>query len=291
MFRVTLALAFAAAVLFGVAAPGAQKLSPADVLDRAAAYVENYRRRLETIVAEERYVQRSASAENGTGAAEERTLRSDFMLLPGIADENPWYVFRDVFEVDGRAVSSERGRLEAWLSDSRSSLLQNARALALEQARYNIGPVMRTINVPTLALEILKRASQERFRFRPTGTTTMERTEVTIFTFEERRRPTMIRTPEGRDLPARGTLWIESGTGRVLRTELRTGERKRDRIEATISVAYVYVPRLDLLLPGTMDERYTGPGTEITCRAEYSNFRRFETDARIIRGQSLNFAS
>src|SRR5690606_19239052 len=155
--------------------------------------------------------------------------------------------------------------------------------LALEQARYNIGPVMRTINVPTLALEILTSRNQERFRFRRRGSTTMNGIDLMIISFEERRRPTMIRTPEGRDLPAFGSLWIEPGTGRVIRTELRTGERRSDRIEAAITVSYVFVPRLDLLLPGTMEERYAGPGADITCRADYSNFRRFETDARIIR--------
>lgn len=278
-----LALGLAIVTVGGIAPPSAQSPSTADVLDRAAAYVEDYRRSLETIVAEERYVQRSSPGEANAAESSERTLRSDFMLLPGVAGENPWFAFRDVFEVDGQPVSGERGRLEGWLADSRSSLLQKARALAIEQARYNIGPVMRTINVPTLALEILTRRNQERFRFRRTGTTITNGIEVMIVTFEERRRPTMIRTPEGRDLPASGTLWIEPRTGRVLRTELRTGQRRKDRIEATITVAYVLVPRLGLLLPGTMEEHYIGPGTDIACRADYSNFRRFETDARIIR--------
>ena len=282
MHRLTLALVVATLGTTWTAGP--QTPSTADVLQRTAAYVDDYRRRLETIVAEERYVQRSSSeSANAAGSPEERTLRSDYMLLPGVPGENPWFAFRDVFEVDGQPVAEERGRLEGWLADSRSSLLQKARALAIEQARYNIGPVMRTINVPTLALEILTRRNQERFRFRRSGTTTINGVDALIMTFEERRRPTMIRTPDGRDLPATGTLWIEPATGRVLRTELRTGERARDRIEAVITVTYVFVPRLDLLLPGTMEERYRGRDTDIACRADYSNFRRFETDARIIR--------
>ena len=269
-------------VLLGFAAPSpVQRESLADVLRRAAGYVEDYHRRLEAIVAEERYTQRSITP--SSGEVDTRTLGSDFMLLPGGAGEHAWFAFRDVFEVDGQAVTSTRGRLEAWLADSRSSFMHKARALALEQARYNIGPIVRTINVPTLALEILMPARQDRFRFRRTGTTTLGDAAVAVVTFEERRRPTIIRTPEGRDLPARGTLWIEPATGRVLRTELRTGERKRDRVEATITVTYALVPRLRLLLPSTMDERYTGRDTEITCTAIYSNFRRFETEARIIR--------
>jgi hypothetical protein len=272
----TLALAAAAAAPM-------QRASLTDLRERAGAYVLDYHHRLEAIVAEERYVQRSDTRSGGSQQHEERTLRSDFMLLPGTGREQAWFAFRDVFEVDGRSVSSERGRLEQWLAGSRASLMRNARALAIEQARYNIGPIMRTINVPTLALEVLLPDKQARFRFRLAGTATIDERPASVVTFEERRRPTMIRTPEGRDLPARGTLWIESATGRVLRTELRTGGRARDQVEAVLSVSYVFVPRLSLLLPASMEERYAGRGAAITCTAVYSNFRRFETGARIVR--------
>ena len=286
-------MASVAALVLGLALlsahPDAQSVSLGDLRARAGAYVVDYHQRLAAIVAEEHYVQRSATTATGARqeadgrTVEHRTLRSDFMLLPGVAGEDAWFAFRDVFEVDGRPVSSERGRLEVWLSGPRSSFMRNARALALEQAQYNLGPITRTINVPTLALEILMPARQQRFRFRRTGTASLNGVPVSVVTFEERRRPTLIRTPEGRDLPAKGTLWIEPATGRVMRTELRTGERGRDLVEGMIAVEYAFVPRLDLLLPVRMEERYTGRGTEIACTASYSNFRRFETGARIIR--------
>jgi hypothetical protein len=250
------------------------------MLKRSASYVEQYHRQLEAIVAEERYVQRSSTT--GSSAVS-RTLRSDFMLLPGGSGEPAWFAFRDVFEVDGEAVERSRGRLERWLAGSRSGFMHKARALALEQARYNIGPIVRTINVPTLALEILMPHRQDRFRFRQQGTERIDGTDVRVVTFEERRRPTLIRTPEGRDLPASGRVWIEPSSARVVRTELRTGETGRDHVEATIRVTYTYIPRLELWLPAEMQERYAGRGTEILCTATYSNFRRFETDARIIR--------
>lgn len=280
--------AAAVVVLAALASPGAaarQKVSLADLRERAGAYVLDYHRRLEAIVAEEHYVQRSTSAPSrggrGAGDPVERTLRSDFMLLPGAAGEEGWFAFRDVFEVDGQPVGSQRGRLERWLTGSRASFLRNARALAIDQARYNVGPILRTINVPTLALEVLMPEKQDRFRFRRAARS--DDAAVSVVTFEERRRPTIIRTPEGRDLPARGTLWIEDATGRVVRTELRTGNTARDQVEATITVTYALVPRLGLLLPASMDERYAGRGTGITCTAVYSNFRRFETGARIVR--------
>jgi hypothetical protein len=268
------------ALCLACVAGAAPEPSLREVLKRSASYVEQYHRQLEAIVAEERYVQRSSTTAN---SAVTRTLRSDFMLLPGGSGEPAWFAFRDVFEVDGDAVESSRGRLEGWLAGSRSSFMQQARALALEQARYNVGPIVRTINVPTLALEILMPHRQDRFRFRQQGTERIDGADVHVVTFEERRRPTLIRTPEGRDLPASGRLWIEPASGRVLRTELRTGQSGRDRVEATIRVSYAHVARLELWLPAAMTERYVGRGTEILCTAIYSNFRRFETDARIIR--------
>lgn len=276
---------FRAALIVGLAvalpgaSAGAQQETLGDTLARAGAYVQDYQRRMTTIIAEEHYVQHSV-AEDG-GAVEARTLRSEFMLLPGMPDEAAWFAFRDVFEVDGRPVESRRGRLEGWLRESRSGFMRRARALALEQARYNIGPIVRTINVPTLALEILTPANQARFRFRRTGTARLEEREVTVVSFEERRRGTMIRTPEGKDIRARGTLWIETATGRVRRTELRT--RGPGQIDAAIDVRYAFVLRLDMLLPSSMAELYVGRGARITGNATYGNYRRFETDVRIVR--------
>jgi hypothetical protein len=286
------ALMFTLATFTNVDA-AAQNTSLPELLTRAGAYAVDYHRQLQVIVAEERYVQRSSAAlrpeagartpQSAGDDAEERTLRSDFMLLRGIAGEDAWFAFRDVFEVDGRPVNGRRGRLEQWLADSHSGFMHRARALALEQARYNIGPVMRTINVPTLALEFLRPDRQKRFRFRHTGVTSVDGVAVSVVSFEERRRPTMIRTPGGKDIVARGTLWMETETGRVVRTELRTGERDRREVQATITVTYAFVPRLDLLVPASMQERYLARGSEIACTASYSNFRRFETDARIVR--------
>ena len=287
MVRAAFALGLMVFALSGSA--GAQEARLRDVLARAGAYVQDYHRRITTVVADEHYVQRSMAASGARDEAPEgagdvieaRELRSEFMLLPGIPGEGGWFAFRDVLEVDGRPVNSQRGRLEGWLAESRAGFMRRARALALEQARYNIGPVVRTINVPTLALEILMPANQERFRFRRAGTARHADPGVAAVTFEERRRPTMIRTPEGRDVRASGTLWIETATGRVVRTELRTGGR--GQVDAAIAVGYGLVPRLEMLLPASMEERYVAGGVRVTCTATYSNYRRFETDARIVR--------
>lgn len=286
-------LLFAALPFAALCTVSAQQPSLGSLLAAAGSYAERYHEAFTTVVAEEQYVQNLVSpmrAGSGTWALqsvgdndEQRTLRSDVMLLRGVAGEDAWFFFRDVFDVDGKPVSSTRGRLETWLRQSRDSFVHRARALALEQARYNLGDILRTINVPLVALEFLLPPHQERFRFRLAGDTLVSTVKVTAVTYEERRRPTMIRTPEGQDIEARGTFWIEPGTGRVLRTELRTGERNPRQVRAAIVVTYEYNERLDMLVPASMQERYSAGSQQITGLATYSNFRRFETDARIIR--------
>ena len=248
----------------------------------AGAYSEQYHEAFTAIVAEESYAQRVVVPDSRAAGPSERTLRSDVMLVRGGAGESTWFFFRDVFEVDGAPVSSTRGRLESWYLESRQSLMQKARALALEQARYNIGDILRTINVPLVALEFLLPRHQERFRFRMARDSRTPTGGIAV-TFEERRRPTMIRTPDGDDVEARGMFWIDPATGRVLRSELRTGERDRRQVKAAITVTYEPNERLGMLVPVAMDESYAFGALTITGEARYSNFRRFETDARIIR--------
>jgi hypothetical protein len=266
-----------------LSAPAAPPPSLRDLLASAGTYSERYHDAFTTIVAEERYVQRATAATDAAQGAEERLLRSDVMLLRGAAGESTWFFFRDVFEVDGQPVSGARGRLESWYQESRDSFMHKARALAIEQARFNLGDVLRTINVPLFALEFLFPRNQDRFRFRMSADGVVDGTRVTAVTFQERRHPTMIRTLDGDDVEVRGTFWIEPATGRVLRSELRTGEGNRRRIQAVITVTYAPNERLLMLVPVSMDETYAFKSIHITGTASYSNFRRFETDARIIR--------
>ena len=93
----------------------------------------------------------------------------------------------------------------------------------------------------------------------------------------------MIKTLEGEDVEARGRFWVEPATGRVLRSELRTGEGNSRQIRAVITVTYGSNDRLAMLVPVSMEESYDFKSVHITGRAAYSNFRRFETDARIIK--------
>jgi hypothetical protein len=279
-----------AALLLPSTLPAEQKeLDLETVLLRAADYVADYHEKLSSIVAEERYVQRSGSGlgpglpgpQTGPAGVDERRLISDFVIVRGFGVGSPWIGVREVLEVDGRPIEGEHGRLEALLSDARGNQAGRLRALADAQASYNLGDLYRTINVPTMPLEFLLRDRQDRFRFKHSGSAELHGARLWTVTYEERVRPTLIRTPEGRDVVSTGVFWIDPGTGAVHRSELRAGENLGRRLRSIILVSYARNDRFEMLLPDDMNELYITPRTQIEGHATYSRFRRFETEVKI----------
>ena len=247
------------------------------LLRRAGEYVRSYHETLTTIVADEMYVQRATRLNEDE---QERTLKSEFALVRGAPGEDLWLAIRDVVEVDGKRIA-EQSRLHALLTGARGSLRAAALAIATEQAKYNLGDIFRTINIPTLPLEFLLPDRRSRFRFTRTGTVALSGSSASAVSYEERSRPTIIRTPNGRDVVSKGMVWIDETTGQVLKTELNTvGPRG---LRAVITVSYGFEPRLGFLVPVTMHESYSAGATQISAVATYSNFRRFETESRIVK--------
>ncbi len=268
------------------AAPGPDEPSLKTVLSRAAAYTTDYHQRFTVLVAEEHYVQRvgpqrTANDPPQPGAEQERTLRSDYIILPDFAGTNSWLGVREVLEVDGEEVTTDRARLGALLEDTSRSPTSRVRELSDLQAKYNIGDLYRTINVPTLPLVFLLPDRQPRFRFKHTGTTSQGDTPVWVVSYEERDRPTIVRTPEGRDVTSSGSFWIDPASGAVLRTELRAGQVPGQPLHTIIVVGYSFNSRFQMLLPEDMNELYLTGRTRIEGHALYTNYRRWEAEVRI----------
>src|SRR5215468_4357112 len=158
------------------ALPRAQELSAPPVplnvlLSRAATYVERYAAHLSGLVMEESYVQdveqvnRFGYRMNPRGGVSHRQLKSDLLLVrPEGADA--WMQFRDVFEVDGKALRDRNDRLAKLFLQPSKSTVGQAEKIVRESARYNIGDIERTINLPMLALTVLDRGLQSNFQFR-----------------------------------------------------------------------------------------------------------------------------
>lgn len=253
----------------------AQDLTVDELLFRANESVISFERLFSNAVAEEQYVQRIVRVD-GT-VVRERRLRSDLLLilLPG-ADR--WLGFRDVFEVDGAPVRDRDQRLQIlFLSESRPAVEQ-ARAISEESARFNIGDVTRTVNLPTLALGFLHPLHQHRFMFEKIDEEVIGDRRAWVTRYSEHVRPTIVKLRGGDDAFAHGRLWLDVDTGQALRTELILGDGA-STVRTTITVEYRRDESLDTWVPETMVELYDNPtnprADRIEATATYSNFRQF----------------
>ncbi len=279
--------ALALAALLPVASMRAEpRVDPLqDLLRRAGAWVQRFAEDSTSVVAEERYEQEYRVKDDGGARIERRSLVSEVVLVAAPEDQAkrgyPWVQFRDAIEVDGRELPEHRGRLERLFKDASAASYARARALIEESARYNIGPLVREINVPSFALFFLYPGNQGRVRFERVGVETAGDARTDIVTFRERQRPTLIRSATHEDRPAHGTVWIDDATGRVLKTDLQVDP---DRHWATqVEVTYALDARLDAWVPMSMHERHQRSRDEyVDCTARYSNYRRFVTSGRMI---------
>lgn len=270
-----------------VAVASAQESPLASVLMLAGTYVREYQQQLMGIVAEETYIQ--AEYTGSFGAARRRALKSDVLLVrPSGADQ--FVLLRDVFEVDGNAVRDREERLAKLFLEASPTAEIQVQNIMTESARYNIGPITRTVNVPTLALTVLDPRYQGRFRFERTSARTPRTEDDRVFrlpnagerfavsstafvvAFRETTTPTLIRTTNNRDLPIGGRLWIEPNSGRVLMTELTADD---GRVSAIVDVRYDLEPKSQLLVPAAMREIYEASGFTVEGSATYGAVRRF----------------
>jgi hypothetical protein len=258
-----------------------------EVLHRAAKYVADFHRQLSNIVAEEAYVQEiKYQQEHASGGRVffPRRLQSDLLLVrPAGVDR--YVEYRDVFEVDGEPVRDRAERVTRLLKDPTGG--DQLGAIIRESARYNIGRITRTVNTPLLPLMFLDAAYQPRFTFRRQtkaapvlrDSSSNEVTDAPVFRvstemwaveYRERRRNTIVRTPQGEDLPVHGRFWINPDSGAVLISEVVAEVRD---LTATITVSYQSEPLMGFLVPVEMRESYVASRDRVEGVATYGKFR------------------
>jgi hypothetical protein len=272
-------------------AEAARDISLRDVLQRVGRYVSDFGQQASLIIGVEHYEQ-SLLGTTGIEMAHRRST-AEFALVK-TADAIGWAGFRDVIEVDGRRIGDRKNRLQTLFS-GRAPDAGEARRIADEGARFNLGPMHRNVNEPTAALFFLTTSLHPRFAFTRRGESSLNGVTVWEVDFKEKIRPTLIRTSTGRDVPSEGTIWVVPSDGTVVRTRLVlsgfTG-----RSGSTIDVTYARDERLGLWLPQTMKERHEAEAIEsgrsaygstaasrrtsvVVATATYSDFKRFETSA------------
>ena len=257
-----LAPALAIAGVIAVSPGTAQTNKGEQLVAQATAYVVDFLGRFSNVVAEERYIQET------TNPRRRRELKSDFLLVkPPGSDE--WFQFRDVFEVDGAPVRDRDERLAKLFLEEPKNALARANEVTRDGSRFNLEPSIGTVNKPLLAIAYLQPRYVTRFWFTVGPIDRGVGAGIRLVQFSEWARPTILHGPGANaDVPARGRMWIEEGTGRVVKTQLRAGE-------AEIVTTFAFDVDLQVAVPVEMRERYLRL-FEITGVATYGRFRRFE---------------
>jgi len=278
-------------LMVGGAAAQSPDPAVADLVRKIGDYVAGYGEQTSVILGVEKYSQLVTL--EGLEPLKPRRLVAEFAIVRA---GSSWTGFRDVIEVDGRKVEERKDRLERLLAEMTGSEADLMR-IATENARYNVGPISRNLNVPTAGLFFFQPANLSRFAFTRKGTKKIEGVETVELEFKETQRPTIVMRRNGVDVPMEGALWVVPGDGTVVRTRLRlknfadavamagqqppsapgpindrvaTGGRPRKsglenlssrdlETNADIEVTYRKVPEMGLWLPTEMSEQYQGP--------------------------------
>lgn len=291
-----------APVLLAASLLAAQDPTLETVLSRAGEWVLAFHQQFRPVVAEEAYVQilrnygvtsRDFAGGGMSSGHKMRNLRADFALVAS-PHGDAWFAFRDVFEVDGKPLRDQKNRVERALTDSPATARAELDLMSVESKRYNLGSIARNVNVPTIALMTLMPANQKGIAFQRKGDKKVGSLRVWVVAFTETQRPTIVMTAENKPLPSRGELWIDPATGRVVRTRIvwdtidafaemkEHPERFTQFPRIEIEVTYGQDSKLDMWVPVEMKELYDRQVEVVTCTANYSNFRRFETDVKLL---------
>jgi hypothetical protein len=196
----------------------AQKSEPTleEVMARVGKYVASYGEKAAVVVASEKYSQSVLIDGADMGRPKELTAEFAIVRVAGGA----WTGYRDVIEFEGKPVQDRKDRLVSLLTNTEGDASELIR-IANESARFNVGPISRNFNTPTAAMFFFLPPEHERFIFTRKGAKKIEGIDTLEIEFRETKRPTLIRTRAGNDVPIEGSLCVKPDDGTVVRTRFK----------------------------------------------------------------------
>ncbi|MDP3717405.1 MAG: hypothetical protein Q8T13_06535 [Acidobacteriota bacterium] len=273
--------ALLAALVLGtlVAAQAPDAVTLRDQLD---AYLLAYEPKLSTLLADEEMTQRMQEGYGGRRVTHRR-IRSEvaFIALPGDAG---WLGFRRVVKVNDKAIKDHGVPLGQLMAEGASDDYDQARLLLADSAAHNLG-APRTINLPNLPLELLHPRNRHRFAQELAGREKIRGVQTVVLRLDEFATPTVIQQANGGDMKTVVWAWVEPESGRLLRANVNARDARFGlrQFSAVIRVDFKEVPALDLLVPSEMKETFfVERNSQGTGTAKYTNYRRFQTAARIL---------
>lgn len=250
------------------------------VLDRAAGYLDTYERRFSAVVADETSTvvvvdvlptMPGVSQHMDDRTEQRRDYRAEAATIS--VGQGGWVEFRDVYEVDHKAVRPNSQRLDQLFGRPMPALLAQARQVAAESATFEIG-LARDFNIPTVGLTYLSRANQGRSTFSVIGQETLDGQRTVVVAFHETATPSLIRSA-GQSVDTTGKFWILPDSGAVVQTNVlcRLDKGPTDTLAWGVRVTYGLDPALNLLLPKERAEALSNRAEQDHGHATYSHFR------------------
>ena len=277
----------------------------ADIVQKLGAYVAGYGAKTYAIVGVEKYSQLVLL--EGVESPPPRRLVAEFAVVRSDAG---WIGVRDIVEINSKPVEDRKKRLERMLLEMKATEA-DFRRIASESARFSIGAMHTSLNIPTTALFFFTPENLSRFAFTRKGSKKIDGVETVELEFKETHRPTLIMKRAGTAVPIEGSLWVVAADGTVVRTRMRvknfadalampseaagplTGTRTPSvgggsyaqelDTYADIQVTYKRIADMGLWLPSEMTEQYQGPilglktnsAGRTNTDARYSEFKTF----------------
>jgi hypothetical protein len=258
------------------------------LLEQLGRYLTSYQAELAGVVADEHYEQQEVlvTRRNRTISenANDRKLDSEVTFLLGDGDPL-WLGIRDVRRVDGRPLRSTTMRLDDLVqSDDRRRRSEDVAKIVIASAAHNLGGV-RTTNLPTTPLELLRVDHQQQFIFKVRGKDKIDGTSTTRLDFEEFDEPTLVHSVDGQPLFIRGTAWVEPGNGRLWRVQLTIKPKvlagMPQNIGNRLRVDFMLHAAWGMMVPKELSEEFFVIGGRGNGKARYSNYRRYTKANRV----------
>ncbi|MFA5911018.1 MAG: hypothetical protein WC815_19755 [Vicinamibacterales bacterium] len=245
------------------------------VLERLDAYLDTYESQLSAVVADERLIQET---EGRFQSKQRRRLDSDvaFLRLPG---NREWLGFRSVTMIDGEPLVGGQSLTEL-LTITTADAMAQAKLLVEASSKHNLGNP-RTVNIPNLPLEMLGGKYRHRYAITVDGRTKVRGHAVDVLELVELGPPPIVYNG-GYDLQSRLRAWIDAQTGALWRAEVVMKGKAETRKPSKVRVEFAEDRNLKVLVPIEMREEFSVTNGSGRGVATYSNFRRFQTSARIV---------
>lgn len=241
-----------------------QSPDTATLMRKTGIYVNWFVNQFSNVVSDEEYEQRFSVVPR------RRQLKSDFMLVAYPGNSVLLMTFRDVREVDGKAVRDQEDLITRLFLQPFDSAIRRAQEIHREGLRHSVenGRVMDPLTV----IGYLQPSYQANFRVSRGG---IEKKlgptirEISLNPIQDRRK-TLLK-------PARA--WVAEDTGAVVKTELRSGFGNRSEVTTT---TFGMDPTLQMPVPLEMRDELPRGRDEFIGVAKYSKFRRFEVRSEAV---------